>query len=238
MEAISSDLTPFVFVKWHGGDVDIDMVKGMLRAEAVVNYFIQVPGHTFGFAECASNQDAVACCNSVNGIIFDGATFRLCIMPEEPVIAQIDNVPANTKFRADMNKTIKHRAHLRLVASEGAEKAARKKSSMRKAWEKEAPHVLKREEIKADALLIQEKLCIGGSLSPAFLRAGDSTEMIVANRSTIASQLQFQVEKIFRCPVKVDTDSTLKSVTLDGVPKGTVCSEGFVVLVEFHLKPV
>jgi hypothetical protein len=192
--AISDNSDLFAFVKWHGADVELDVVIGMLGAEASLRYFKQLPGRTFGYAEFDSEADVIACCNAINDIDFGGARFRACKMPAEPVHVAVSRNPEDTKFRADLNKAIKARAHDRLVYHQTLEKEERKMDKQKKLWKQEEPYVLQKEQEKFDALSMQEKLIQGATITPSFLKPPHSLDYTGATLtpSYLKSQLSHE----------------------------------------------
>ena len=172
--------------------MDEAVVQGMLGAEAHLRYFRKVQGQTFGYAEFETKDDLVCACNALNNVECEGALFRACQMPEDPIVVAVSRDPHETKFRADLNKSIKTRAHDRLVLAQEREKRARKLAKQHSTWQLEAPSILRREKEKSDAVQMQEKLMHGGIIMPTFPTTSHHFIPLTPSSFTASSSLNTQ----------------------------------------------
>ena len=141
----------FVFVKWHGIPqipITSDIVEGLLASGGQMKYLKILKEKTYGYAEFESEKDVDQVCKQIDNFFYKGATFRVDKMPTEPVFVPTSRNPEDVKFRADLNKTIKARAHDRLVYIQAKEKHERKLEKQRKIEQAERDLLIQRDTDK------------------------------------------------------------------------------------------
>lgn len=135
-QPVNEDDKCFVFVKWRGNRLLIGReVLEEMCSEAHIIYFRQIKDHKCGYAECSSELDAEKLYKAIHGCKFEGLEFSAANMPSDTVYVPISRDPTETKFRADLNRAIKARAHDRLVYQQNMEKRERKREKQRRAFE-------------------------------------------------------------------------------------------------------
>ena len=141
----------FIFIKWSGVPtvpITHDIVEGLLSSHAQLKYVRLLPMKTYGYAEFMSEEDARRTYTAVDNFVFKGATFRAGMLPTEPVYVPTSRNPDDAKFRADLNKTIKARAHDRKVFQQSTEKLIKKAEIRKKVDQAEREFAMRREQEK------------------------------------------------------------------------------------------
>ena len=150
-QPVGDDDDCFVFVKWTGvphTPITADVVEGLLASHGQMKYLKILSQKTYGYAEFKTKEDVKEVCKNVDNFFYKGVTFRVDTMPTEPVFVPTSRNPEDVKFRADLNKTIKARAHDRLVYIQGKEKHEKKLEKQRKIEQAERDLLIQRDTEK------------------------------------------------------------------------------------------
>lgn len=153
----------FVFIKWHGVPhvpITADIVEGLLSSCAQLKHLKLLSTKTYGYAELGSEQDVDQVCQRINNFVYKGATFLVDKMPTEPIYVPTSRNPEDVKFRADLNKTIKARAHDRLVYQQSRDKHEKKIEKQKKIEQAEKDILLQREKERRMMLEAEKRMLV------------------------------------------------------------------------------